>query len=234
MIAAETGLAQNVEQVLARMRQAASRAGRRAEDIQLLAVSKTVTVPAMLEVIQAGVKALGENRVQEARAKWPQIETQMRWHGCEYHLVGHLQTNKAKEAVNLFDLIHALDSERLAREINQRAWESGKIQRVLIEVNTSSELTKFGVEPEEVKKMISVVQAYKNLRLEGLMTVGPLTGGLEGARQAFRRLRELRDEAGGQQLLPTLSMGMTQDFEVAIAEGATLVRVGTAIFGERM
>jgi hypothetical protein len=148
--------------------------------------------------------------------------------------VGHLQTNKAKEAVRLFDLIHSLDSERLAVELDRHAHEAGKVQRVLIEINTSGELTKFGIEPEEASGLIRTVQGLKHLRLEGLMTIGPLAGGLEAARRAFHRLGDLREAAGGPQHLPVLSMGMSQDFEIAIEEGATMIRVGTAIFGDRI
>jgi hypothetical protein len=152
--------------------------------------------------------------------------------GCQFHLVGHLQRNKAKIAVQIFDLIHSLDSERLAEELDRRAAEIGKKQRILIEVNTSGEETKFGVQPEKTKQLVEMVLGCPNLKLEGLMTVGPLYGGSVGARQSFQMLRRLRDQIGAD-LLPELSMGMTSDFEEAIEEGATLIRVGTAIFGPR-
>jgi hypothetical protein len=215
------------------MEAAARGVGRDPAAIRLVAVSKTVDPALIVEAIRLGVNILGENRVQEARDKWPVIEADMRACGCEIHMVGHLQTNKSRDAVRLFDMIQSLDSERLARAVDQHAREAGKVQRVLVEVNTSGELTKFGVEPDEAQRLIKVVQTYKNLKLEGLMTIGPLTGGLEAARAAFKQLRVLRDRAGGEALLPELSMGMTQDFDIAIEEGATMVRVGTAIFGDR-
>ena len=230
----QSHLAQNIEQVRARIRQAAERSARKPDEIQLVAVSKTVNPELMLQAITLGIKALGENRVQEAKEKWPLIEAEMRQRACQFHLVGHLQTNKAKEAVRLFDLIHSVDSERLAREIDHRAREIGKEQRVLIEVNTSKELTKFGVEPQEVQTLVNVVRSLKNLRLEGLMTIGPLGGGPRAARECFRELKNMHHELGGAEALPILSMGMTQDFEVAIEEGATMIRVGTAIFGIRL
>ncbi len=187
----------------------------------------------MLEAIRAGVRFLGENRIQEAKQKWPLIQETMSSTGCEFHMVGHLQRNKARDAVRLFNLIHSLDSERLAKEIDRHAGEIGKKQRVLIEVNTSGEESKFGVQPEGTAKLIEAVQNYSNIKLEGLMTIGPLYGGPDGARRSFQILRQLREETGGEKLLPDLSMGMTQDFEEAIEEGATIIRVGTAIFGSR-
>jgi len=226
-------LAENLERVRRRMAEAARQAGRRPDEVFLVAVSKTVDPARILEALRCGVLALGENRVQEARDKWPVLEAEMRRRGAEFHLVGHLQTNKAKDAVRLFDLIQSLDSERLAVELDRRAAEIGKVQRVLIEVNTSGELTKFGVEPGEAALLIETVRSLKALQLEGLMTIGPLGGGPEAARRAFRTLRELREANGGPARLPVLSMGMTQDFEAAIAEGATMIRVGTALFGDR-
>jgi len=226
-------IVENINTVLSRIAEASRRSGRRPEEIKLVAISKTVGTEQMLEAIGAGIRALGENRVQEARSKWPIIAHQMTSRGCEFHLVGHLQRNKAKEAVRLFDLIHSLDSERLALEINKRAGEISKIQRVLIEVNTSGEASKFGIQPEEAENLINFVETCPNLKLEGLMTVGPLYGGSVGARQSFQTLRKLRDDCGGEERLPDLSMGMTQDFEEAIEEGATMIRVGTAIFGAR-
>lgn len=228
------GIAGNLDQMRERIAQAAVRSGRRPEEIFLVAVSKTVPAPAMLEAVRLGVKALGENRVQEARGKWPLIEAEMKARGCQFHMVGHLQTNKAKDAVRLFDLIHSLDSERLAEELARRARELGKVQRVLIEVNISGEASKYGVSPQETGKLIEAVGWLPNLRLEGLMTIGPLEGGREAARRSFQTLRRLRGDLGGREKLPQLSMGMTQDFETAIEEGATMIRVGTAIFGARV
>ncbi len=226
-------LSDRLRRVERRIAEAAERCGRDPREIRLVAVSKTFGAEKMLEALEAGVKILGENRVQEARAKFPAVEKTLRAVSGEFHLVGHLQRNKAKDAVRLFDLIHSLDSERIAREVDRRAGENGKIQRVLIEVNTSGEPQKYGISPRETEEMVAIVSALPHLKLEGLMTVGPLYGGLHGARECFRLLRRLRDEAGGVDRLPVLSMGMTADFEIAIEEGSTMVRIGTAIFGER-
>lgn len=215
------------------MAQAALRSSRQPEEVQIVAVSKTFGADLMQQALRLGMAALGENRVQEAREKYPEIEALLKEKNAQFHLVGHLQTNKAREAVRLFDLIQSVDSERLAHELDQRAREIGKVQRVLIEVNTSKELTKFGVEPHELMSLAKVVQSLSNLRFEGLMTIGPLTGGSGGARACFRELRNLWHELGGRETLPILSMGMTQDFEIAIEEGATMIRVGSAIFGTR-
>ena len=216
-----------------RVAEAARRSARRPEDIQIVAVSKTHGADLMQQALRLGITALGENRVQEAREKYPEIESLLKQKGAQYHLVGHLQTNKAGEAAQLFDLIQSVDSERLARELDHRAHEIGKVQRVLIEVNTSKELTKFGVEPSDLMNLAGIVRSLANLRVEGLMTIGPLTGGSSSARACFRELRNLWHELGGPERLPILSMGMTQDFELAIEEGATMIRVGTAIFGMR-
>lgn len=227
------GLLENLNQLRKRITDTARQCNRNPASITIVAVSKTQGVPLIIEAIEAGVEALGENRIQEARDKWPQIQDALASSGAEFHLVGHLQRNKAKYAVRMFDLIHSLDSDRLAIEIDKRARDVGKIQRVLIEVNTSDEKTKFGVPPDETKDLIQVVLDCPNLKLEGLMTVGPLYGGSIGARTSFKILKRLRDELGGTNLLPRLSMGMTQDFEEAVEEGATILRIGTAIFGER-
>lgn len=215
------------------MAEAARRAARRPEDIQIVAVSKTHGADLMQQALRLGITALGENRVQEAREKYPEIESLLKEKGAQYHLVGHLQTNKAREAVRLFDLIQSVDSERLAHELDHRAREIGKVQRVLIEVNTSKELTKFGVEPPDLMNLARVVRNLGNLHFDGLMTIGSLTGGSSAARACFRELRNLWHELGGLEALPLLSMGMTQDFELAIEEGATMIRIGTAMFGMR-
>jgi hypothetical protein len=226
-------ISDNLRQVENRIAETALRSGRNPREVKLVAVSKTFPADKMLEALTAGARILGENRIQEARAKFPAIEKTLRDLKGEFHLVGHLQRNKAKEAVRLFDLIHSIDSERIAREVNRRAEEIGKIQRVLIEVNTSGEPQKYGIPPQETEELVEIVSGLLHLKLEGLMTVGPLYGGLHGARECFRLLRRLRDEAGGADRLPELSMGMTADFEIAVEEGSTMVRIGTAIFGER-
>jgi pyridoxal phosphate enzyme (YggS family) len=227
-------LEQRLNDLYDRIRSAALRSNRKFDEIQLVAVSKTVEPERMIRAIEAGVKILGENRVQEAKSKWPLIEHIARVRRCEFHLVGHLQTNKAKDAVKLFDLIHSVDSARLAKELDHRAEESGKIQRVLIEVNTSGEATKFGVHPHDLPALAETIKSLRNLRLEGLMTIGPLSGGVEATRASFRLLRTLRDRLSDAEFKLKLSMGMTQDFEIAIEEGADFIRIGTAIFGERI
>lgn len=227
-------LEQRLKQLYDRIRAAALRSNRKFEEIQLVAVSKTVEPERMICAIEAGVKILGENRVQEAKRKWPLIEPTARSRQCEFHLVGHLQTNKAKDAVKLFDLIHSVDSERLAEELDHRAGENGKIQRVLIEVNTSGETTKYGVHPDNLPVLSKMIRSTRNLRLEGLMTIGPLGGGGEATRASFRLLRNLRDRLSDANFQMKLSMGMSQDFEIAIEEGADFIRIGTSIFGERI
>jgi hypothetical protein len=178
-----------------------------------------------------GLNEFGESRVQEAERKIPQVGPGARW-----HLIGHLQTNKAKRAVSLFEEIHSVDSERLAEEAGRRAVESGRTVPCYVEVNTSGDATKNGAVPEKALALARSVADTPGLRAEGLMTIGPLRGGSEGAREAFRMLRRLRDEAVAADILREdagLSMGMSDDFEVAIEEGATVVRVGSALFGGR-
>jgi hypothetical protein len=178
-----------------------------------------------------GLREFGENRVQEAEEKIAAVEPRPRW-----HLVGHLQRNKAKRAVQLFDVIHSIDSAQLADEVSRRAVEAGKRAACLVEVNTSGDRTKFGVPPEGALGLLKAVGAGEGIELRGLMTMGPLAGGAEGARRAFQRLAAIRRDAARAGLLAEdadLSMGMSNDFEIAIEEGATIVRVGTALFGER-
>jgi hypothetical protein len=211
----------HLERVRERIARAAERSGRRADDILLIAVSKTVPVDRLREALAAGVPALGENRVQEARAKIAALGRPVPW-----HLVGHLQTNKARDALDLFDVIHSLDRLPLAVELARRA--RGPVD-VLVQVNLGAEPTKSGFAPAEVKAALDALGALPPLRVRGLMAIPPAVDAPERARPWFRQLRELRDAAG----LDHLSMGMSGDFEVAIEEGATMVRIGTAIFGER-
>ncbi len=210
------------------------RAGRRPEEIRLVAVTKTVGLAAIRDAVDAGLRVFGENRVQEAQKKISGLKSEFSGSKIEWHLIGHLQRNKARYAVRLFDLIHSLDSEALALELAQEAEKAGKVQRVLIQVKLSEEETKSGITEEELGRLADKVAMLRNLKLEGLMTVPPFFDDPQLARPYFRRLRELRDELRNKGFqLPELSMGMSNDFEVAIEEGATLVRVGTAIFGER-
>lgn len=216
------------------MSYAALRADRHPYDVKLVAVTKTVSFERIKEAIDLGLRVFGENRVQEAQKKINACRSDITDCDVEWHMVGHLQKNKVNTAVTLFDLIHSIDSIGLAVELNKHAERMGKIQKVLIQVKLSQEETKHGVLKEDLMDLIKNVAALKNLRLKGLMTMPPFFDKAELSRPFFRQLKDLRDyiETKGHKL-PELSMGMTNDFEVAIEEGATIVRIGTAIFGER-
>ncbi len=214
------------------MDQAAKGAGRDPEEIKLVAVSKTVEPARIREAIEAGVTILGENYVQEARRKIEEIG-----HGIQWHMIGHLQSNKAKYAVTLFDYIHSIDGISLAREIDRRAAQKGRRVRALVEVSLSGETAKFGIVPEGVMELVQQIAGLKYISIEGLMTMPPYFDDPERARPSFVGLRELRDRVRREHIegvrMDELSMGMSGDFEAAIEEGATMIRVGTAIFGER-
>ncbi len=224
---------QRLEKINARMRNAAEQCGRNPESVRLVAVSKTVPSERVLEAVDAGVTILGENYIQEAREKFDTLSA----HPVAWHFIGHLQTNKAKYAVRIFDLIHSVDSIKLARELNKRAARINKIQNILVQVNISQEASKSGAHVDTVKSLIQEISGMSNIRIQGLMTMPPFFNEPEKARPCFSALRNLRDELNRESVsdagLPELSMGMTGDFEVAIQEGATLVRIGTAIFGAR-
>jgi pyridoxal phosphate enzyme (YggS family) len=212
-----------------RLSAALERAGRPSGAARLLAETKGVPAAIVREAVEHGIGELGESRVQEAEPKIALVAPGPRW-----HLIGHLQTNKAKRAVALFEEIHSIDSGRLALEIARRAAEAGRVITGYVEVNTSGDAAKHGVAPEGALDLIEQVASLDGIRLAGLMTIGPLRGGAEGARASFRALRALRDQAEERGLLPGgsgLSMGMSEDFEIAAEEGATIVRVGSAIFG---
>lgn len=223
---------ENLSQIQDRIAVAATRAGRDPHSICLVAVSKTKPVSLILEAIDAGVTDIGENRVQEAQSKHPQIDRPVKW-----HLVGHLQRNKVKQALQIFDLIHSVDSLRLLTEIDRRAAEMNRQTEVLIQVNTSAEPSKYGLEPDQTLDFIESALAYPHVRVKGLMTIGAFLPDPEAVRPMFVSLRCLQEKILAQQFpkveMDYLSMGMTNDFEVAIEEGANLIRVGTAIFGER-
>lgn len=216
--------------IFRKMSHAAMRAGRNPESIKLIAVTKTVDIETIKEAIDAGLRVFGENRVQEALRKVRSEELGVRAEKIEWHLIGHLQKNKAKYAVQLFDLIHTVDSIELAEQLNKQAEKIGKVQRILVQVKLSEEETKHGVPEEELMPLLKKISGLKNLKLEGLMTIPPYFENSEEARPYFRKLREIRDAIN---LSFELSMGMSNDFEVAIEEGATMVRIGTAIFGMR-
>ena len=226
-------LKQRLENIRERIRQAADSCNRDPDSIRLVAVSKTVPADTVKAAIEAGAKILGENYVQEAREKFDALVH----YPVSWHFIGHLQSNKAKYAVRLFDLIHSVDSLKLARALDKEAKKVDKIQPILIQVNISGEETKSGISATEVPGLILEVSQLENLSLEGLMTMPPYFYQPEKVRPYFAALRELRDRLKDQPIpnvsMDELSMGMTGDFEVAIEEGATLVRIGTAIFGER-
>jgi PLP dependent protein len=217
-------IAGNLERVRERLARAAERAGRRPADVLLIAVSKTVEVERIRAAVAAGVGALGENRVQEAKGKIAELGRAAAW-----HLIGHLQTNKARDAVELFDVIHSLDRLELARELERRAAARGQVVEALLQVNVANEPSKGGVGPDAVGETLDLVGKLAHVRVRGLMTIPPEVERADDARPWFRRLRELGERHG----LPELSMGMSHDFEVAVEEGATMIRVGTAIFGPR-
>jgi PLP dependent protein len=214
----------NLEKVQEAVARACERSSRKSDDVLVIAVSKTVEAERIARAIEAGVKALGENRVQEAKEKIAALGRPVPW-----HLIGSLQTNKAKDAVQLFDWIHSVDREELARELDRRAHQAQRRVKVLVQVNVGEEPQKGGVHPDELKPLLDAMTGCRNLDVRGLMCIPPAAESAEVSRKWFRRLRELRDAAG----LEHCSMGMSGDFEVAIEEGATMVRVGTAIFGPR-
>ncbi len=213
----------NFEVVKKRIANACQRTGRDPSAVTLVAVTKTFGAEAATAAIAAGATNIGENRVQEARDKKPSVDGTARW-----HLIGHLQTNKAKDAVRLFDVIETIDSVDLARKVANAAVREGKRPEVLLEVNIGREEQKNGADPDSVVGLVKEIASIEGISLRGLMAIPP-HGTPEETRPWFRELRKLRDATG----LPELSMGMTEDFEVAIEEGATIVRVGRAIFGAR-
>ena len=219
----------NILQVRARIASVCAKLGLNPDSITIVCVAKNRTIEQVKEVIACGIFNVGENRVQEALSKYGQLS------GVKWHLVGHLQTNKVKDAVKIFDLIHSVDSLRLAREINKQAAGIGKIQDILLEVKTSAEAAKFGIAPTETAGVVREISALKNVSLKGLMTIAPQSDNQEDARQYFKRLGELRDKICSDfgfrvSDFEFLSMGMTDDFEVAIEEGANIIRIGRGIF----
>lgn len=229
-------IAENIARVRERIQATASRVGRSADSVALMAVSKTFPAESILEAHAAGLRLFGENRVQEFATKAGAVQSLA---GTEFHMIGHLQSNKAAKAVELFDAVDSVDSLRLAEKLNEAARKLGKKVGMLIEVNVGGEAAKSGIalDSPELEAILHVVPSLANLEIRGLMTVPPFTEDPKAARPYFRQLRELRDRLAGQNAnglqLTELSMGMSHDFEVAIEEGSTCVRVGTAIFGGR-
>src|SRR5216110_3793729 len=223
-------LAANLKRVLMQISDSARKAGRSPDEIELVAISKTHDAEKVHAIYEAGQVLFGESRVQEARAKIPLLPSSLRW-----HFVGHLQKNKIRHALPLFELFHSVDSLALAQEMNRIASEDGMHPRVLLEVNVAGEGSKFGFAPEKLRAEMEALLELPRLSILGLMTIPPLADEVEASRKYFVDLRELRDRLQKEFHvdLAQLSMGMTSDFPVAVEEGATLVRVGTAIFGER-
>lgn len=227
-----TDIKENLKQIRGVITQRAAAAGRDPAEITLVAVTKTVSPELVNEALAAGVTDLGENRVQEAVKKSAAVNRGFHW-----HLIGHLQTNKVKPAINLFELIHSVDSLKLVETIDEEAGETGKIQNILIEVNISGEDSKYGCLPGQTLELIKFASTKSNVQVAGLMTIAPFTDDEDQIRGVFRGLRELKEKVAAAQLpkveMKHLSMGMSHDFGIAIEEGATILRIGTAIFGKR-
>ena len=225
-----SALAERLHAIRQRIASACDRSGRSAATVELMGVSKNHPPEAVSEAVQLGLTLFGENRIQEARAKIPLSPPAARW-----QFIGHLQSNKARDAVALFEMVQGVDSLDLARELQKQAQKHSRRLPILAEVNVAGESTKFGWNPETLLAALPELAALEQLDLRGLMTIAPYATDPETARPVFRRLRELRDQCEQklQASLPVLSMGMSGDLEIAIEEGATLVRVGTALFGDR-
>lgn len=220
----------NLETINKKIKEATLKVNRDPQEIKLVAVTKTATLEQIKEAINEGVKIIGENKVQEAKEKYQALTKEVKW-----HLVGHLQTNKVKYAVEIFDLIHSVDSIKLAKEIDKRSVQFKKTIDVLIEVNISGEETKYGYNPEKVEAFLKEISEFSGIRVRGLMTIAPISKNKEEVRPYFRRLRELSERIRDKNIknikMDYLSMGMTDDFEIAIEEGANMVRIGRGIFG---
>ena len=225
-----SSIAENLERVREQIASAAAHSGRSADDVELVAITKTHPAEKVREAVEAGQTLFGESRVQEARIKIPELSSNIRW-----HFVGHLQKNKVRQALPLFEMIHSVDSLVLAEDINRVAEEEGLYPKVLLEVNVAGEGSKFGFALGELRSQMEALLELPRLSIEGLMCIPPLAVESELSRKFFVQVRELRESLETQfnMKMPQLSMGMTQDFPIGVEEGATLVRVGTAIFGER-
>lgn len=225
---------ENILKIKERISSGCIRINRNPDEITIVAVSKGRSVDQIRQVIEGGIVDIGENRVQEALTKYNAIRNTQYAQQIKWHMVGHLQTNKVKEAVKIFDLIHSVDSISLAAKINKEASKINKIQDVLVEINASGEKTKFGLVPEGITETIRQISKYKNINIRGLMTIAPAADDSEKARPYFRKLKVLLEEVNAihvtQQPLQILSMGMTDDFEVALEEGSSMLRLGRAIF----
>jgi pyridoxal phosphate enzyme (YggS family) len=221
-------IARNIEQIRRNIAEAAAVSGRSYQDVTLVAVTKSVEAAAINQAIAQGVTDIGENRVQEARRKFPQVEPVRR------HMIGHLQTNKADLALDLFELIHSVDSLRLGRVLSRSAVKKDKVVEVLVQVNISGEKTKYGVKPEEALALVSSLSDLDHIKVAGLMTICPYVDDPEQVRPFFRQMRLLKEKIESQGFpMEYLSMGMSGDYAVAVEEGSNMVRIGTAVFQKR-
>ena len=224
---------ENIENVERKIQAACDRSGRKREDVLLLAVSKTIDVPRIKEAVECGLKSLGENKVQEIMDKYEPMGEGVKW-----HLIGHLQTNKVKYIIDKVELIHSVDSLKLAEEISKRAKAKGITANILLEINAAGEESKFGLKPEECEEAVREISILDNIKIRGLMTVAPNVENPEENRIYFKQMKQLLVDINAKKIdnvnMDVLSMGMTGDYEVAIEEGATIVRVGTGIFGARV
>ncbi|MDD5730206.1 MAG: YggS family pyridoxal phosphate-dependent enzyme [Candidatus Omnitrophica bacterium] len=228
----------NLSRIKERIQAVCSKINRQPDQITIIAVSKSRTADEIKEAVEAGLTGIGENKVQEASLKYKLLSASgLGPSTIKWHMIGHLQTNKAKEAVRIFDLIHSVDSLRLAREIDKQAAKINKIQEVLIEINTSGEEAKYGLSPRGSIEIIKEVARLENIRVKGLMTVAPVVEAPDKTRPYFRSLKELLEEINALRVTPEairiLSMGMTDDFETAVEEGANMLRLGRAIFEKK-
>jgi len=224
---------ENIEVVESRIAQACERSGRKREEVLLLAVSKTIDVPRIKEAVECGLTSLGENKVQEIMDKYEPMGEGVKW-----HLIGHLQTNKVKYIIDKVELIHSVDSLKLAEEINKRASAKGIVADILLEVNIAEEDSKFGIKKDECEDRVREISKLPNIKIRGLMTVAPFVENAEENRPYFRQMKQLLVDINNKKIdnvnMDILSMGMTGDYEVAIEEGSNIVRVGTGIFGARV
>lgn len=224
---------ENIENVERKIQVACDRSGRKREDVLLLAVSKTIDVPRIKEAVECGLTSLGENKVQEIMDKYEPMGEGVKW-----HLIGHLQTNKVKYIIDKVELIHSVDSLKLAEEISKRAKAKGITANILLEINAAGEESKFGLKPEECEEAVREISILDNIKIRGLMTVAPNVENPEENRIYFKQMKQLLVDINAKKIdnvnMDVLSMGMTGDYEVAIEEGATIVRVGTGIFGARV
>ncbi len=227
-------LIERLTEIYKKMTYAAMRAGSNPESIKLIAVTKTIKEETVIDAFNAGARIFGENRVQEAKSKIEEISKLNESQNMSWHLIGHLQKNKAKIAIHLFDLIHSVDSYNLTEELNKHAAAIGKVQKILVQVKLSDEENKYGVLDDDLVELLEKINRLDNIKVDGLMTMTPFFKDREMTRPYYARLKHLKDllEQSGYKL-QELSMGMSNDYEIAIEEGATMVRIGTALFGER-